>query len=454
MMSTSLPFLARVLCRFRGVEPQHLAKHPRETSYLTTHGLALAVPVTMAAVNGWLIGREGGHDVLAALGVAAILALTIYALERVLLALIGTGQTFRLGLALRCVVAACLSFLLGEAVTTRFAFPDSVAAYYQEQADKELTLARGQRDAAIKEVHANRANDTSYLMATVDQRKTEQERAAKELEQARNEEGHWKEVLLAEEEGRAASGLQKRGNRYNEKKSSYLDPALDRVKKAEAALKEADDKLQSASANLTAAVNDTSVIRDSERMVDQEYRRRVDLISGLRHKDLGSRIKAMVEITRREPIVGFAWIICMIFLISVDLSAVLLKSYGRLGGYDIEERQEHAHRMARLRAVESKAVEQEMLIAEVENQSACRSTIVSTSLLESLAMIRQIRTYQQEVSILRQPVVEDHEQAEAAGLSDLAAFCRKSLDVIDDWANAGLSKTATALKQADSQSAA
>jgi hypothetical protein len=408
----------------------------------------------MAAVNGWMIGWEGGYGSWIALGVAGVLALTVYALERVLLALIGAGDRFRLGLIIRCVVAACLSFLLGEAVTTRFVFPDSVAAFYQEQADNEVAAATNQRIASINAARERRAKDMSYLTAAVDQRKAEQERAANELEQARGEEKHWNEVLLAEEEGRAASGVQKRGTRYKEKKASYLDPALERVRKAETALIEANDALAKASAELAATVKSAPAGDLTEKFADEEYRRKVDRSSGARHKDLGSRITAMFEISRRQPAVGLVWIICMICLISVDLSAVLLKSYGRLGGYDIEERQEHLHRMARLRAVESKAVEKEMFIAQIESESACRSTIVSSALHESLAMMRQIRGYLEEVAVLRQPVVKDCEQAESAGFSDWSAICRESLAAIDDWARVGLNKTAVAFKQSDSHSAA
>ena len=438
---TRISILVRLLCWFRGVAPAHLAKHPNELALLTTQGIAMLLPMMMAAVNGWNMARESGAATTGCVGVALFVAFLIYGTERVLLQLVGSGGFRSIpSLLLRLVIALCLALLLGEGFVSGFLFKPRIEEYFRRQAEAELTVAATVRDEAQKAAEAWRAARLAPFQAEVLQRSQAVAVAVGEQEAAQKQELAALQILLDEEEGRAASGLQKRGGRYTDKTETYHKPAVARLAAANARLVAAETSLGSANAELRAALKESSPADEKLRATEAEYQRKVANVTGQKHHDLGSRITAMLTLAWETPVMGVIFLVAVMFFVCVDLGPVLLKSLGRKSGFDLEEADEIKLTQLRLRAEIAALESTNPQIAEMRSQTSLRGAISQSALEESRGGIQEAVTFFQEVAERRLPIIKTMETAQAKNLPDLVALCRRTLEAIDHWAERGLNR--------------
>lgn len=286
-------FLRFLLCWFCGVAPAHARKHPNETAYLMTRAIALGIPVVMAGLNAWIVSRHMGCTITESAVVVAFAVGIVYAIERVLLHVVGGGSWRWLAIMLRGLIAACLALLLGEAVVGSVLFRDSVDEHYRQQQRMRMEEARERRDALLD--HAAKTTQARILPLeeTVAQKKTAWEAASQLLPGALTEESRARQILFEEEEGLAASGLASRKQRFREKTETYLIPAEGKVREVREAMAIAKTELDTANAALAQALAE----RDSDPLVMEamdEYRRSEQRAAEERHQDLGSRLAAML----------------------------------------------------------------------------------------------------------------------------------------------------------------
>jgi hypothetical protein len=437
----NLSLWRRFLCHFRGVSCEFLARHPREAPYLTTNAFALAIPVAMAAVNGWILATHAGASVPVRLGVVASLGTLVYFIERVLLAMIGTGQRVALAILFRCAIAASLALLLGETVTSQVFFSNDVAAFYRRQKADELAAARGFLEQRTAAAIALREPALKPFNLALSNKQTALKHARDELAAAYKALKSAESKVYSEEEGEAASGLEGFGDRAKDKKKRYLDPAQTRVDAATKKLQKAEAELGEATGSLRTATEQSQTIGGDEiKIARDEYDAVRRAILEEQHHDLGSRLRAMVTLSIRDPVIGMGWLCVMIVFVGMDFIALLLKSKGRTAGYDLEERREHEVRAARVAAETEKAKQAAPLIAEIKSRDEYQIALMTSALAQGVVMIDKVVEFQQAVFERRQTVVEARDRDVAAGQSDAAEIHRQCLHAIDRWAALALSR--------------
>ncbi len=446
MKSTRNPTLStRALGWFRGVSPAYLAKHPNETTYLATQAIAMILPMMMGAFNGWHLAREGGVGAAGAIAAAFFATLLIYGTERVLLQLVGGGglRTF-FAIPLRLTMALCLAVLLGEGFATGILFKDPIAAHYLKLGEAEIARAESERSKALKSAMKRSESRLKPFTNVVDQMDKAVEVALVESRAAQEQELGAQKILLDEEEGRSSSGLVDQGRRWRQKKVSYYDPAKTRLDSATSKLKAVEELQKQANAELRKAVEREQAAGGEIKLIEEEYRRKVAGVTEQSHRDLGSRFKAILALSKEDPIFGVLYLLVVVFFICIDLGAVLLKTLGRKAAFDLEEEHEdRLTRMAMKAELESFTIKGPQL-AEMRCQTALRGAISQSALDESLGAIREAVAYQEEIARQRTTVLGRLEDAESKNLPDMVALCRKTLESIDQWAERGLRRSAEA----------
>ena len=437
--------MMRVLSWFRGVSPAYLAKHPNETTYLATQVIAMMLPMMMAAFNGWHLAHAGGVGIMGSIAAAIFAVLLIYGTERVLLQLVG-GEGFRgvIAIPLRLVMAFCLAVLLGEGFATGILFKDPIAAYYHQIGEAEIARASAERNEALKVATERSESKIKPLASMAVQMDKAVETAFSEFKAAQEQELAAQRILFDEEEGKAASGVVKRGSRWDEKKLTYHDPAKARLEAAAKKLADAEDRQKRANADLMSAMQNDGASDGILSMIEEEYRRKVAGTTELSHQDLGSRFKAILALSKKEPIFGGLYILVVVFFICIDLGAVLLKTLGRKAAFDLEEEHENLLTRIAMKAELDAHLVRAPQLAEMRCQTALRGAISQSALEESLGAIRETVAYQAEIAKQRAVILAELEDAESKNLPDMVGLCRNTLKAIDHWAERGLRRSSEA----------